>query len=909
METKAFSRGSEWRKWDLHIHTPKSICNSYGGDNKETWDKFIEALERLPKEVSVIGINDYYFIDGYEMIMKYRKKGRLANIEKIFPILEFRIDTFGSGNENNLQKINLHILFNLNEDDVDNEIKKVNMEFIDMIHLTSLDIHSTKKLSRDNFISEGGSLQEGFSNLIPSTKDVFKILNSKTWEDKIFLLLGYKEWSNLEKNQQLKPFKEDLYSKVGAFFTSNYETLSESQKWLDEFGKKRLLHSLDIHGFDKLDTANKDDIGNYISSTKYFCNTWVKADPTFEGVKQVLFEPESRVRIQEMNPDNKAGYLVIDTIVLEEPTFWKQEIHLNSYLNTIIGGRSTGKSFLLQCIAKKIDPNIQIKDDKRKDFVEEHYEKITVKWKYGESSSPKEIMYFPQNYIIGLAENEQELDNLVDDIVKDKDKNHRLDEYKNFCIENKRIIADLVNQLFYINREIKHKEKILKEKGDQEGIQAEIDKLNKKINGININSQISKEELMEYNSLKEEILKKQEKINAIQNDVDGLEHLDELDIFTNYYTNTLFSLSNEIQNELFSFINKMKDEFQTKWKGRIDIIKNRLNESLENLFREINDIQNNNIYKKGLTYSSKNKEYKELQEQLKIENEKLNFIKIIIDQIKSYSSKKDNLFVEIIERHFMYFSKIQQLSKELVYQYSDVTIKSKGVFRKKEMIDFLKERHDLRGVEKQNYIDDFVSKYDRDNIKNITRKYLEDALEENIEYKNFNESSLVVLELLSENWYKVTYNIKYENDSFDDMSQGKKSFVILKLLLDFSDKKCPILLDQPEDNLDNRAIYNELVQYLRKKKQERQLIIVTHNSNIVVSADSENVIVANQKGAKSKNKNDSKFQYVNGALENTKPKDNDEEYILESQGIREHVCEILEGGIEAFRERERKYGI
>jgi predicted ATP-dependent endonuclease of OLD family len=140
------------------------------------------------------------------------------------------------------------------------------------------------------------------------------------------------------------------------------------------------------------------------------------------------------------------------------------------------------------------------------------------------------------------------------------------------------------------------------------------------------------------------------------------------------------------------------------------------------------------------------------------------------------------------------------------------------------------------------------------------------------------------------------------------MSQGKQAFVILKLLLDFSDKQCPILIDQPEDSLDNRAIYNELVQYIKKKKKERQIILVTHNPNVVVSADSELVIVANQHGKDSKNRDELKFQYMEGSLENTFQKDNSNKIVLESQGIREHVCEILEGGKEAFEKREEKYG-
>ena len=140
------------------------------------------------------------------------------------------------------------------------------------------------------------------------------------------------------------------------------------------------------------------------------------------------------------------------------------------------------------------------------------------------------------------------------------------------------------------------------------------------------------------------------------------------------------------------------------------------------------------------------------------------------------------------------------------------------------------------------------------------------------------------------------------------MSEGKQAFVVLKLLLEFSDKKCPILIDQPEDSLDNRAIYNELVEYIKKKKTERQIILVTHNSNVVVSADAENVIVANQEGNDSHNRDGMRFQYINGALESTIPNNKSEKIILFSQGIREHVCEILEGGRDAFEKREQKYG-
>ena len=71
-----FNKGSEWRKWDLHVHTPASLDHKYGGNDDATWEKFLTDLENLPEEFKVIGINDYFFIDGYERVLK-EKNGRV----------------------------------------------------------------------------------------------------------------------------------------------------------------------------------------------------------------------------------------------------------------------------------------------------------------------------------------------------------------------------------------------------------------------------------------------------------------------------------------------------------------------------------------------------------------------------------------------------------------------------------------------------------------------------------------------------------------------------------------------------------------------------------------------------------------------------------------------------------------
>jgi hypothetical protein len=101
-------RGSVWRKWDLHVHTPESLVHEYGGP--DPWSRFIQELEQLPPEFKVIGINDYIFLDGYRRILAEQKNGRLANIELFLPVIELRLDKFG-GSPGHLSRVNFHIIF------------------------------------------------------------------------------------------------------------------------------------------------------------------------------------------------------------------------------------------------------------------------------------------------------------------------------------------------------------------------------------------------------------------------------------------------------------------------------------------------------------------------------------------------------------------------------------------------------------------------------------------------------------------------------------------------------------------------------------------------------------------------------------------------------------------------------
>lgn len=500
---------------------------------------------------------------------------------------------------------------------------------------------------------------------------------------------------------------------------------------------------------------------------------------------------------------------------------------------------------------------------------------------------------------------------MIERIIREKDKNEILITYEKFIENNRTIIINQINTLFKLQGEIDVLISELKEKGDKEGIEKEIKVLDAKIKSLASNYSLSEEELKEFEEISKNISQGNANIKLLDSDIIHIDKLKAKNIFDTSLEYEFNVLSDNTRNSINDIYKTIISEAQQKWIENLERYKEIIERKKAEINDEINNNENKEIYKNGIAYIESNQQYKELQEKLNNERKKLSIILNIEKKLQLQENQRNELKNKIVELHKQFYDKANELINALKLEHSGIMINPKCILKTIELKQFLSERLNLRGVDRQNFVNDFVDNYELQ-IQDRISDFIQNALEKNIDYKGIyadKSQSTVVAELVSTNWFYISYQLIYQNDTFSDMSQGKQAFVILKLLLEFSDKKCPILIDQPEDSLDNRAIYKELVQYLKEKKKERQIIIVTHNPNVVVSADAEQIIVANQQGKDSKNRASYKFKYVSGSLEFTKPKENNNDLILESQGIREHVCEILEGGNEAFKNREKKYSI
>lgn len=143
---------------------------------------------------------------------------------------------------------------------------------------------------------------------------------------------------------------------------------------------------------------------------------------------------------------------------------------------------------------------------------------------------------------------------------------------------------------------------------------------------------------------------------------------------------------------------------------------------------------------------------------------------------------------------------------------------------------------------------------------------------------------------------RLSYGLKYNGVDLENLSPGTKGIVLLILYLgmDVGDTR-PLLVDQPDENLDNESIFKLLTAYFRIAKSRRQVLLITHNPNLVVNADSEQVIVAN---CERRANGLPHMTYRTGSIENETPT---------GDGIKHQVCRILEGGSTAFLRREKRY--
>ncbi|AJP49988.1 TrlF family AAA-like ATPase [Pseudomonas simiae] len=885
--------GSVWNKWDLHLHSPfTNLNNNYGKSDIREYAQAIKSAE-----LSLIGITNYFFFkeDELEIIRSalYEADAKAVVLGNI----EFRINQPNKDGE----WINIHIIFS------ETIATKTINELLSKFPVT-------------NTTTEGKSIwcsEESFKNcgvnageIVIDPRLLIKHLEENLIAGKDFIVAmcpnGYggfqpdrKEGRSVAVALEIDKFSHVIFGRPrdrGFFLlTDRFEGAIA----------KPVFNCSDAHAIEQI-------------GEKY---TWVKAKPNFQGLRQSVFEPSDRV--QQTDDFVERSFIKpyfrkisVQGKIFEDGDikFSHQDILLNPNMVAIIGGRGTGKSLLLDAVFSRLGncqgtervrgvnvENLSITlnqggvdgaDIEFDSLTEDAYTYLHVSQGNIHSYSKDPISLSNEiKRMLGIRSIpfdpviSQELVQILGDYRafveywNAKDANGaqiNKPGYQNSIIEkNTQLISTLTNpQNHALIERYQANSSTINEKKAFTGRSAEIlSELIRTIGKLN-------EKLVEYNDYRDSLTKvpfivvdqitQTMNLNNISADAKILELSRD-----NEQIRAEFAKQG-INQDISSLLHKI-----TEYQYAIDLAKDKLNEI---------DLKTREYHRYVARRGELGGHYNSYIENMRLE------IDIAFGRLQQPNpewNEEQNGLVQHILRDINIIGTIV-FDIEKFYNGLERCV-NRGKFRGSAE-KTTKEKLDSTFCVRSK--DDFFRLLTGQKIMNVDDKFI--SIEEFFwkdEYFNQGGRYELINYLFSpeniKSFLYVNAEFTYKAKPVNKLSVGQRGtfYVCLKLATDPFGS--PFIFDQPEDDLDNEFIVTQLVPLFNVIKKYRQVIIVTHNANLVVNSDAEQVIVADNDGEL--------ITYSSGALE-----DGD---VKSGTGVRAKVCSILEGGHTAFERRERKYGI
>ncbi len=933
-------RGSEWNKWDLHLHTASSYDYKYKGNDAD--DLLCASL--VENGIKAVAITDHFLIDQ-QRIESLRSK---APGIVFFPGVELRTDK-GSNN--------LHVIL-------------IFSEASDLRSLSG-DFDAIMKRGKAKSSDSNETIYWSFDDILDFAKQ----------HDALISIHAGRKTNGLDKEiSNALPVKEAIKTDIAEhihFF---------------EIGQKRDIDDYSQHVFKVIERkplimcSDNHDPQNYSQKE----TLWIKGELTFAGLKQCIYQPLERVFIGAIPPVldrlKKNKQANIDSISIKRvptPTndtmhWFDAEIPLNPSMVAIIGNKGTGKSALSDIIGHLCKcenmGSASFLSEKRfrkhpKNYSADYV--ATIQWADGEKYSSsldeeeypttiEDAQYLPQKFIEDVCTDidngfQGEIDKVIFSYVEkaergearnleelvqqkskpleikmqaDKDKLHNLNmrivdlESKKTTAYKKRISDSLAKAQETLERHEKSRPEEIRKPEPQEDDSAYVEKLNEvntRIQELNDSISEATNKIVTLNALVDEANTVVAKIELLENQFEDVREVTEtyltkhgIDVDLDFNLTT----PKEIVLETRERALKDKEEIQNKVndaKSGYAILLQRAEEEKERLISTANikekeyqkylkdldewekrraSIIGNAETEGTLTFFQCEQKYiaEKLNEEYNVAiSERDNTVKNIHADKAALISAYEAIYAPIqgeirtllgdIEDNVEFQAELYMRDHALVQktlEYIDQRKKGKfGRSREKAYQD-IDRRIRSTDFNDSDSVLDFVHF-----LSEAATEDLENAADKISDIQGFYD---FIYDL---DYIGVNFKLKMGNRNLSELSPGERGIVLLIFYLALSKESKPIIIDQPEDNLDNQSVYSKLVPCICKAKQRRQVIIVTHNPNIAVACDAEQIIFCEM------DKNACQIRYSSGAIEN--------------QEIRKHVVDVLEGTKPAFDLRRLKY--
>jgi len=886
-------KGTRWFKCDFHLHTIASECFQ---DKTVTAEQWIDRV--IEQELDCVAITDHNTGVGIDEIKAIADEKGLI----VFPALEITCDT---------SKIHLLVLFDRDKTSADIR------DFLVRADIKAEDFGTQDAISCKSIIEIADLANRDGAIVIPAHIDD-KYNGLMTVGDKN--LRDFYKKDNVNAIQIISnptgKIKQIEYAK-----NENIALLTFSDNPHEEKSPKHGLWG----------------IGQDYS--------WIKMDekPSLESLRQAFLLPEFRVRNKFESVDKPyiQPNIWIKSISIENTTISDSlKINFNPQLNTIIGGRGTGKSSILKFIRGVFNRTSDLGEllNEHNDFYKQEagrpekgvlkddtcieveivrdnvlhkvfasnisssssqtikiqrYDKLADNWEEVIDVGYIDFLDFEQYSQKQIYEIAQEpnalrerIDNAIENITGiESEKEH----IKNKFFEKSTEIRTIAQQVL-----------------EKEIIQTKISDLERRIvkfqeSGIAElliqKDKFTKEKLI-INKFEKEIEKKEELLSAL------IENFSISDIDYSCFTE-------EVDREALQPIFRVVIDGINTIRTELEVLKDKVRDT-KNIYGEsIRESNWRNSYDENITnFIAKKEELEQngidditnfenlTQEKSNLEN-KLEIINMKIEQQEENLREKNRLQNE-------YLAKTKEITQKRREFIRSVLQDNRVKIEIKPFRDISSFESKLRKIiQRDDRFEDDIDKLKEicfngnveQKIKEVREIFLKIRNNEDINQavsghfinlvQRLNDSQIDEIELLlPEDEIAVKYRITDSGQwkPLSTASAGQKTTAILTFIL--SHGETPLILDQPEDDLDNRLVYDLIVDRLKKAKEKRQLIVVTHNANIPVNGDAEYII--------SMDTETEKLQVLN-------------EGTVENISIKKEICDVMEGSEKAFIMRSKRY--
>jgi energy-coupling factor transporter ATP-binding protein EcfA2 len=981
------SRGSQWKRWEPHIHAPGTVLNNQF-KGTDAWEEYLTALEALTPKLEALAVTDYYVTDTYEEVLRRKQSGRLKDVHLIFPNVELRLDVAAKSGF-----VNIHLLVSPEDTDHIDQLRRIltRLQFQaygDRFDCTASELIRLGKKADINITDDLVALRCGATQFKVNFNQLKEVYHQSEWAKKNILIAvagasgdgtsGLREAADKTIRQEIEAFSHII-------FTSN---ASQREFWLGQRsvnvkmlrerynGCKPCLHGSDSH---HIDTVGQPVAERY---------SWIKGALEFDALRQACIDPEGRAFVGAEPPPSAMPSQVISSATINNASWAKTpEISLNKGLVAIIGARGSGKTALADMIAAGCDSIPQYawngSENTSPSFLARARShigdaSITLNWEGGNESSrllngkdanghlsfPR-ARYLSQQFVEELCSSNGVSDGLVEEIERVILEAHPLDE-RNGAINFSEFREHRTSR-FQQSRS--RETEAISGLSERIAIEIEKDRLT-----TTFSAQITQKKtlIQGYNADlaklvvkgSETQVKRHAALSEAAQTVRG-----KIQAYTNQ-RRTFISLQDEVastrstkapellrqaqeRHGLSGLSSQQWDEFLLIYKGNVDNSLADYVKWTDNQIAELNGLPvplgdtnaptiADKVELSTLNLSTITTEmtrlealfsadkivrdqYSALTNRLGQENAALKALEEKLLDAQGASTRKGQMQTERDEAYERVFEAIINeqsvlselyaplmerlsassgtLSKLGFYVRRVVDVNQWGAYAEEHLLDRRKTGpFNGKGSLTARAEEMLRSAWEHGNseeikaaIKNFVTTYLSDILahapyeKQQSEYRGWLKS--FALWLYGTDHITIRYEILYDETDIRKLSPGTRGIVLLLLYLalDEADDR-PLIIDQPEENLDPKSVNDELVPLFIAAKAKRQVIMVTHNANLVINTDADQIIIAevgpHQAGGLPP------ITYRAGGLENAT--------------IRTAVRDILEGGETAFQERARR---